>query len=115
VPPRAWRLRIEDMVDAAKTILDFTNGLEFAAFSGDRRTVDATVRNFEVMGEAARNVPEDVRQRYGGVPWSDVSEMRNVLIHEYIGVDLAIVWETIKSDLPPLVAELERILRETER
>jgi uncharacterized protein with HEPN domain len=115
VPPRAWRLRIEDMLDAAKTILDFTNGLEFAAFSGDRRTVDATVRNFEVMGEAARNVPEDVRQRYGGVPWSDVSEMRNVLIHEYIGVDLAIVWETIKSDLPPLVAELERILRETER
>lgn len=103
------------MLDAAKTILDFTNGLEFAAFSGDRRTVDATVRNFEVMGEAARNVPEDVRQRYGGVPWSDVSEMRNVLIHEYIGVDLAIVWETIKSDLPPLVAELERILRETER
>lgn len=103
------------MLDAAKTILDFTNGLEFAAFSGDRRTVDATVRNFEVMGEAARNVPEDVRQRYGGVPWSDVSEMRNVLIHEDIGVDLAIVWETIKSDLPPLVAELERILRETER
>ncbi len=103
------------MLDAAKTILAFTHDLDFAAFSGDRRTVDATVRNFEVMGEAARGIPEEIRQRYGNVPWSDVSDMRNVLIHEYIGVDLAIVWETIKSDLPPLVVELERILRETER
>jgi len=102
------------MLDAAKAILGFTQGLDFATFSRDRRTVDATVRNFEIMGEAARGVPEDVRERCRTVPWSDMSDMRNVLIHEYIGVDLAIVWETIQSDLPPLVAELERILRENE-
>ena len=81
-------------------------------FRRDQRTVDAVIRNFLVMGEAAGQVPAAVRTRYPEVPWSLMQGMRHVLVHDYDMVRLDIVWRTVQQNLPPLVAPLERILRE---
>jgi uncharacterized protein with HEPN domain len=76
------------MLDAALAALDFVKGMTFEQFREDRKTIDAVVRNIEVIGEAARHIPEDVRARFPEIPWPDVIGSRSVLIHEYFGVDL---------------------------
>jgi uncharacterized protein with HEPN domain len=112
VPPRDWRLRLEDIVDAAGSIEDYVRDMTFETFRADQRTVDAVVRNLEVIGEAARHVAEEVRRRFPDVAWAEMSDMRNVLIHEYFGVDLPILWKTIRSDLPPVVSALKAALNQ---
>ena len=110
MPPRNWRLRVEDIVTAAEAIEDYIRGMTFDGFCKDKKTVDAVVRNLEVIGEAALHVPDEIRNRFGDIAWADMSDMRNVLIHEYFGVDLPILWKTIRSDLPPLVPALKAVL-----
>ena len=110
MPPRDWRIRIEDIIEAADAIAGYVQGLSYEEFAGDRKTVDAVVRNLEVIGEAARHVPEEVRARFPELPWSDMADTRNVLIHEYFGVDLAILWKTASVDLPAILPALERVI-----
>ena len=98
------------MLTTIERIESYTAGMSFDAFCSDQRTIDAVIRNFEVMGEAARHVDEQVAQRSPGVPWPDVRDMRNILIHEYFGVDLATVWKTIVDDLPPLKRDLRALI-----
>ena len=110
MPPRDWRIRVEDIVEAAITIAGFVQGLTHEEFAEDRKTVDAVVRNLEVIGEAARHVPEEVRTQFPEVPWADMQDMRNVLIHEYFGVDLPIIWKTVSVDLPAILPALTRVI-----
>jgi len=110
VPRRNDHLRIGDILQAIQRIEQYTDGMSFEAFVGDERTVDAVVRNFEVLGEAARHVSEKAVQKSPGIPWLDIRGMRNVLMHEYFGVDLATVWKTIREDLNSLRTELEALL-----
>ena len=112
MPPRDWLLRIEDILEAAASIEAFVAGMSFDDFCSDKKTMDAVVRNFEVIGEAARHVPEETRGRYPDVPWVDMADMRNVLIHEYFGVDFVILWEAIHADLRVIVPLLEEILEQ---
>ncbi len=111
MPSREWRLRVEDMLEAIGRIEEFVQGIDLDAFLKDRKTSDAIVRNLEIIGEAARNVPDDVTSRYPGVPWKKARDMRNVLAHAYFGVDLPTVWKTIQGDLPPLKTRLREVLR----
>jgi uncharacterized protein with HEPN domain len=74
--------------------------------------VDAVIRNFQVLGEAAGQVPDDVRKTNPHIPWSDMQKMRHVLVHHYDKIDVARVWQTIKDDLPPLVEPLSKLLEE---
>jgi uncharacterized protein with HEPN domain len=83
VPPRDWRLRVEDRLDAIDASSGFVKDMNFELFCRDRKTVDAVVRNLEVIGEAARFLPEPMRQQYPDIPWENVVGMRSVLIHEY--------------------------------
>ena len=87
MPPRDWHLRVEDMVDAIDAINSFVKDTSFELFCRDRKTVDAVVRNLQVIGEAARALPEQVRQQYPDIPWNNIVGMRSVLVHEYFGVD----------------------------
>lgn len=112
MPPRDWALRITDILDSIAAIREFTTGMDYAAFTRDRKTIDATLRNFTVIGEAARHVPDDMTAAYPEVPWQDMRDMRNLLMHQYFGGNLRIVWDTIQFDLPPLVPQLRRILEE---
>jgi uncharacterized protein with HEPN domain len=106
LPPRDWRLRIEDILEAAGRIETYIAGLVFEQFQGDRKTVDAVVRNLEVIGEAARHLVAIQEDLPADIPWADIAGMRNVLIHAYFGVDLGIVWQTATVDVPALAAKL---------
>lgn len=112
LPPKEWTLRIEDILEAIERIEVYTAGLTFESFTADRKTVDAVVRNIEIIGEAAGYVPEEIQCRYPTIPWSRMRGMRNVLIHRYDEVSLPILWQTIRRNLPPLVSPLRAILEE---
>ena len=112
MPHRDWRLRIQDIIEAIEKILRYTEGMTFEEFAKDERTVDAVIRNFTVIGEASRHIPQEIEQRYADVPWQEMRGMRNILVHEYFGVSIQILWHTIKYDLPPLLPKLKTVLKE---
>ncbi len=105
---RTDKLYIKDILDAIKSILKYTAGLSFAQFRNKKIVTDAVVRNFEVIGEAAKNTSEDTKLSYQEIPWKEMAGMRNKIIHEYFGIDLNIVWKTIQN-LPILDKELKNI------
>ena len=109
MPPREWRLRVEDILEAIAKIEQYVSGLSFGQFAADPKTIDAVVRNLEVIGEAVRHLSSDLDSLPAGVPWIDIAGMRNILIHEYFGVDLKIIWQTVIDDLPELRSQLRRV------
>lgn len=115
MPEREWTLRAHDILDAIDKIERYTVGMDLAAFEADERTFDAVVRNLEVIGEAARNLPNAVVDAMPDVPLHQIRGMRNVLAHEYFGVNRPIVWETVARRLPELKAALGRLLNEAGR
>ena len=112
MPIREWRLRVEDILEAIGRIEEFVQGMGIDSFLSDRKTCDAVVRNLEIIGEAARNMPDSVADRHPEVSWKRAREMRNVLAHAYFGVNLRMVWQTIQEDLPQLKAQLNEIMRQ---
>ncbi len=112
MPPRSWKSRIEDILQAAARIRRYTYGMSFETFGADEKTVDAVVRNLTVVGEAANHIPSEVQEHHPEIPWAQMRGIRNVLMHEYFGVSLPIIWKTIQQDLPALVPTLEAILQE---
>jgi uncharacterized protein with HEPN domain len=108
---RRWQTRLEHILEATRKIERYTAGLSEEAFGGQEMAVDAVIRNFEVIGEAARHVPEHIQARYPEVPWSLMQGMRHILVHEYFSVKLDIVWRTVKQSLTPLVEPLQRIMK----
>ncbi|MCC6918828.1 MAG: DUF86 domain-containing protein [Alphaproteobacteria bacterium] len=111
MPIRDWRLRIDDMLSAIQTIRSYTAGLSLEAFRADRKTVDATVRNIEIIGEAANAVPHEIRKRYAAIPWRDIRSMRNILAHGYFDVDVTIAFMVATTDLNSLETELLALKR----
>lgn len=109
---RHWPLRIEDIVECAEKVEQYTSGLDFESFAGNHMVVDATVRNLEIMGEAARHVPPDVQARCPEVDWRRMNDMRNVLIHAYPVVDLDLVWGVVRNRVSPTRLRLQRFLDE---
>ena len=105
---RDFQVYVEDILDAINSIEEYTKGLTYESFVSDKKTVDAVIRNFEIIGEATKHVPLFVRREYPQVPWRDMAGMRDKLIHGYFGVQLDVVWKTIRERLPevlPLVVE----------
>ncbi|MGK5089222.1 DUF86 domain-containing protein [Bdellovibrionota bacterium FG-2] len=110
---RDWKLRIEDMLEAISHIHQYTQGFTLEAFCADQKTIDAVVRNFEILGEAAKNVPDDVQNIFFDIPWSKIRGLRNMLAHEYFGINTDIMWKTITTDLAPLIPKLQKMLLTT--
>jgi uncharacterized protein with HEPN domain len=110
LPPREWRLRVEDILEAIARIQRYIEGLTFEEFQADQKTVDAVVRNLEIIGEAVRHLSASQQGLPGETPWADIAGMRNILIHEYFGVDLKIIWHTIVEDLPKLKVQVRGLL-----
>lgn len=110
-----YHLYIDDMVNSSENILEYTKGFNFDKFVKDKKTVDAVIRNLEIIGEASKHVPENLKERYRGIPWRAISGMRNKVIHEYFGVDYNIIWKTVTEKIPGLLKELKKILEETEK
>lgn len=112
MPPREWRLRVEDILERINRVMRYTEGMDETSFSEDEKTVDAVLRNMTVIGEAARALPPEIEARYPNVPWGKMRGFRNIVVHEYFGVSVPILWQTVQTNLPPLVSDLERILAE---
>lgn len=110
---REPHLYLQDILTSIEKISDYTRGLTEERLDKDCKTIDAVVRNFEIIGEAAKNMPEDVVDKYPDVPWGKMVSMRNKVVHEYFGVDVDILWKTVNEDLPPLKEQIVEILRET--
>ena len=110
MPPREWRVRLGDMIAAAERALGYVQGLTFEQFAADPRTVDAVSYAIVVIGEAAKAVQDTAAKVAPDVPWADIRGMRNQVAHEYFGVDVKVLWETVREDLPPMLASLRGVL-----
>jgi uncharacterized protein with HEPN domain len=99
-------LLLEDIREAIAKIERYTAGLDQASFAADEKSVDAVVRNLEIIGEAARLLPEEFMRRNPRIEWRKLAGLRNRIVHDYFGLDLEIIWQIICSDLPALKREL---------
>ncbi len=105
------KLYLADIENALGKIETYTRDLSFANFAANQQVIDAVVRNFEVIGEAARNIPSKVTLSHPEIPWEKMIGMRNKVIHEYFGVDEEIIWKTIQEDLPKFRKQIAKILK----
>lgn len=103
---------IQDIVDAMSMATRFVEGFSYNEFVHDDKTIFAVLRALEIIGEAAKNIPRQFRRKYPEIPWKDMAGMRDKLIHEYHGVRLEVVWETVKDEIPPLKQIFERFLQD---
>lgn len=108
--PKDFRVYIDDILECVHKIKIFTSGMSYNAFLDDIKTIDAVLRNLEVIGEAAKGIPENICQEISDIEWQKVIGLRNILIHKYSGVDLEIVWDIICQKLPLLEQRMQEIL-----
>ena len=112
---RDYTLFIKDIISAIKSIEEFVEGLSLDEVREDDKTSSAVIRKFEIIGEATRHVPDNLKERYPDIPWKRMAGMRDRLIHAYFGVDYRLVWEAIKMDIPEIKPRLQEILAELEK
>jgi uncharacterized protein with HEPN domain len=110
MPDRDWTFRVTDILNAINNVQNYTAGMECDQFISDRRTVDAVIRNFIIIGEAATHIPDEVCRNHADIPWKDMRAMRNFVVHEYFGISDRIIWETVQKDLPPIIPLLQNLL-----
>jgi uncharacterized protein with HEPN domain len=106
---RDFSLYIEDILDCGNAVLEFVKEMSFEEFCNDRKTYSAVIREFEIIGEAVGKLPDQVKQKCPYVKWQDIKDFRNMLIHEYFGVDIEILWKVIEDDLPILIKAVKEI------
>ena len=99
-----------DILESAKIVLDYVFDKTWDEFYEDMQCQDAVVRRIEIIGEAARRVSQDTRDKYPQISWREMTSMRNLVIHEYDVVDINQVWDTVQNKLPPLIEELAKIV-----
>lgn len=109
MPPRAVGIRVADMIAAAERALGYVEGLTLEQFEADPRSVDAVSYAIVVIGEAANALKDAGPALAPDIPWADIRGMRNKVAHEYFGVDVEVLWQTVRDDLPPLVEALRRL------
>src|SRR5215213_7055843 len=107
---RDFKIYLEDMILAAQKVLRYTAGFSHDQFANDEKTFDAVIRNLEIVGEAAKRIPPEVRERYSQVEWRQTAGLRDVVIHQYSAVDEDIIWDVVQNHLPALLTQLQQIL-----
>lgn len=114
MPSRNWQNRIRDILSAISEIQFFTEGLTFEEFQNDRKTIGAVLYTLAIIGEAARTISPDLESAHPEIPWNDMRDMRNIIIHEYFQINLSIVWQTIQEDVNNLERPLRKLLEDLE-
>lgn len=113
---KSWKGRLDDMGDALETIREYCKNFSSAEeFKRDRKTLDACLRNFQVLGDAAKNLPTQIQKELHNIPWNRIKGMRNILVHEYFGINSDIIWKTIDKDIPQLIKIVNEIRTRLEK
>lgn len=109
MPKRELFLYIDDVYSSCNKILAYSKGYNYSKFKKDLKTIDAIVRNLEIIGEAVKALPMEFRKTHKGIPWKEITGMRDKVAHEYFGIDSEILWATVKNDIPTLIKEISKI------
>ena len=110
--PRDYKLYLDDILVCAQKIETYLNDVTFEEFSNDPMRADAVVRNLEIIGEAVKNIPRDIRAKYPAVNWSKIAGFRDIAAHQYFGIKLDVVWSIYQQDLSPLKAQITSVLEQ---
>ena len=110
---REPRLLIEDILEAANKVLAYTKGMDFDAFVHDEKTMDAVVRNFEIIGEASSRLPNEFKALHTHIDWKRIIGFRNRIVHEYFGIDHSIVWTIIQNNVSEIAKEARSLLEQS--
>ena len=111
---RNYKIYLNDILQAITAIQEFVKGMSFEDFEKDDKASSAVLRKFEIIGEAAKNIPDEVRSKYPAIPWREMTGMRDKLIHFYFGINYDLVWQTVQNRLPALKIAIEEISRAEE-
>ena len=108
---RKYLMYLEDIHLAMNRIGEYIYELTFIDFKRDYKTVDAVIRNFEIIGEASKNIPQHIKDKYSEIPWNEMYLLRNKVSHEYFGIDYEIIWDIASNYLPSNISQIEEILK----
>lgn len=108
---RDYKVYLEDILESTKLIKSYTRDLDERKFNELPEVQDAIIRRLEIIGEAAKNIPTNIRNKFPKIPWKEITGMRDVLAHEYFGIGMSRVWKTVKTDVPKLEKEVKKILK----
>ena len=103
---------LNDILGSINEVEEFVSGMAYDEFAADKKTVNAVIRSLEVLGEATKHVPVSFRNRHPNIPWSKMAGMRDVLIHDYMGVDLKTVWKVAQERLPEIKPLIDSLVAE---
>jgi uncharacterized protein with HEPN domain len=106
---------LEDILLAIDRISEYIEGFDYQSFKMDFKTVDAVIRNFEIIGEASRSLPSDIKEKYPLIPWDEMYLLRNKVSHEYFGVDYEIIWDVASNYLPENRIQIQTILQKEKK
>ena len=109
---RDWRLFLLDIRESASRVRDYVGSMSREEFLSDSRTVDAVIRNLAIIGEAAKKVPADIRRQYPDVEWKKMAGLRDIVIHDYFGIDEDIIWDVVSVKMPELLQQMETLAGE---
>lgn len=113
--PREYKLYLEDILESITKIDEYVENMNFDELKTDNKTNDAIVRNLEVIGEATKNIPPEIRDKYPNIEWKKIAGIRDILIHAYFTIDLEILWDIVKNKLPDLKEGISKILDDLNR
>jgi len=109
--PRDYRDFVVDIVEACRALIAFVEGMTLEAFLADQKTRFAVMRGFEMLGEAVRHIPDEIKSVHPDIPWADMTAFRNRIVHGYFGINDSILFSTIQTDLRPLLPKVEQFAR----
>jgi uncharacterized protein with HEPN domain len=109
---RDYKLYLKDILEAMEKIEEFVKDMDLEAFKNDDKTQSAVIRKFEIIGEATKNISQEIKDKYNSIPWKEMAGMRDKLIHFYFGINCNLIWRTIKENIPYLKSQIKKILEE---